>query len=116
MKKLILVLLLLALLVGGFAAWKFFGPSITNATGDYFYIETGSNYNKVRKDLVGKQFLKDAYWFDLASRNFYEADVSLISLSDYGHLLSQAVQEKYVGEDDLISLKAWRVDPSHWKK
>lgn len=56
------------------------------------------------------------YGFDLASRNFYEADVSLISLSDYGHLLSQAVQEKYVGEDEVVSLKAWRVDPSHWKK
>lgn len=56
------------------------------------------------------------YGFDLATRNFYEADVSLISLSDYGHLLSQAVTEKYVREDDLISLKAWRVDPSHWRK
>lgn len=57
-----------------------------------------------------------SYGFDLASRNFYEADVSLISLSDYGHLLSQAVQEKYIGEDQLISLKAWRVDPSNWQK
>src|SRR5689334_6375242 len=26
------------------------------------------------------------YGFDIATRNFYEADVSLISLSDYGHL------------------------------
>lgn len=56
-----------------------------------------------------------SYGFELASRNFYEADVSLISLSDYGHLLSQAVQEKYVGESEVVSLKAWRVDPSHWK-
>jgi orotate phosphoribosyltransferase len=56
------------------------------------------------------------YGFDLATRNFYEADVSLISLSDYGHLLSQAVKEKYVVEDQLVSLKAWRVDPAHWKK
>ena len=56
-----------------------------------------------------------SYGFDLATRNFYEADVSLISLSDYGHLLSQAAKEKYVGEEELISLKAWRVDPSHWK-
>lgn len=56
------------------------------------------------------------YGFDVATRNFYEADVSLISLCDYGHLLTQAVQEKYIGEEDLISLKAWRVDPSHWKK
>jgi len=56
------------------------------------------------------------YGFDLASRNFYDADVSLISLSDYGHLLAQAVQEKYIGEEQLISLKAWRVDPTHWNK
>lgn len=56
------------------------------------------------------------YGFDLATRNFHEANVSLISLCDYGHLLTQAVQEKYIGEEDLISLKAWRVDPSHWKK
>lgn len=56
-----------------------------------------------------------SYGFDLASRNFYEADVSLISLSDYGHLLTQAVQEKYVDEDALVSLKAWRVDPANWK-
>lgn len=57
-----------------------------------------------------------SYGFDVATRNFYEANVSLISLCDYGHLLTQAVQEKYIGEEDLISLKAWRVDPSHWKK
>ncbi len=57
-----------------------------------------------------------SYGFDVATRNFYEADVSLISLSDYGHLLSQAVIEKYITEDELISLKAWRVDPAHWKK
>jgi orotate phosphoribosyltransferase len=57
-----------------------------------------------------------SYGFDLATRNFYEADVSLISLSDYGHLLSQAVQEKYVGEDEIISLKSWRVDPANWSK
>lgn len=57
-----------------------------------------------------------SYGFDLASRNFYEADVSLITLCDYGHLLSQALQENYVDEDQLISLKAWRVDPANWRK
>ncbi len=56
------------------------------------------------------------YGFDVATRNFYEADVSLISLSDYGHMLLQAAREKYIGEDELVSLKAWRVDPSQWKK
>jgi orotate phosphoribosyltransferase len=56
------------------------------------------------------------YGFDLATRNFYEANVSLISLSDYSHLLTFAAQEKYVSEKDLISLKSWRVDPANWKK
>jgi orotate phosphoribosyltransferase len=56
------------------------------------------------------------YGFELASRNFYDADVSLVSLSDYGHLLTQAAREKYVGEDQLVSLKAWRVDPVNWRR
>jgi orotate phosphoribosyltransferase len=56
------------------------------------------------------------YGFDLATRNFYEADVSLISLSDYGHLLNQALREKYVNAEEVISLKAWRVDPANWQK
>jgi orotate phosphoribosyltransferase len=57
-----------------------------------------------------------SYGFDVATRNFYEADVSLISLSDYGHLLNYAVRENYISEEQLISLKAWRVDPANWKK
>ncbi len=56
------------------------------------------------------------YGFEIATRNFYEADVSLISLSDYSHLLSHALQKKYISEEEVTSLKAWRVDPSNWKK
>lgn len=56
------------------------------------------------------------YGFDLASRNFYEADVSLITLSDYGHLINQALLEKYINEEQVVSLKAWRVDPANWRK
>jgi orotate phosphoribosyltransferase len=55
------------------------------------------------------------YGFDIATRNFYEADVSLISLSDYGHLLPRALHQKYITEEQITSLKAWRVDPSNWK-
>jgi orotate phosphoribosyltransferase len=57
-----------------------------------------------------------SYGFDIATRNFYDANTSLISLSDYSHLLKYAQEEKYVTEDELVSLKAWRVDPSNWKK
>jgi orotate phosphoribosyltransferase len=56
------------------------------------------------------------YGFDIASKNFYEADVSLISLSDYSHLLTQALKKNYITEAQVTSLKAWRVDPANWKK
>src|SRR5690606_36007099 len=57
-----------------------------------------------------------SYGFDIATRNFYEANTSLISLSDYSHLLKFAQEQKYVTEEEVYSLKAWRVDPSNWKK
>ena len=56
------------------------------------------------------------YGFDVASKNFYDANTSLICLSDYSHLLRYAVDKKYITHDELISLKAWRVDPANWKK
>lgn len=56
------------------------------------------------------------YGFDIASKNFYEADVSLISLSDYSHLLTEALKKNYINEEQVTSLKAWRVDPANWKK
>jgi len=56
------------------------------------------------------------YGFDLATRNFYEANTSLISLSDYSSLLKYALDQSYITEDQVTSLKAWRVDPSNWRK
>jgi orotate phosphoribosyltransferase len=56
------------------------------------------------------------YGFDVASQNFSKADVSLVSLSDFSHLLKYALEQKYITEDQLVSLKAWRVDPANWRK
>lgn len=56
------------------------------------------------------------YGFDIATRNFYDANTSLISLSDYNSLLKYALDQKYITDDQVTSLKAWRVDPSNWKK
>ena len=55
------------------------------------------------------------YGFDIATRNFYEANTSLISLCDYPNLLKYALEQEYISEKEMISLKAWRVDPAHWK-
>ncbi len=54
------------------------------------------------------------YGFDVAVENFKKEKVNLVSLSDYTHLVNCAVQQHYVTEKDLISLKAWRFDPASW--
>jgi orotate phosphoribosyltransferase len=56
------------------------------------------------------------YGFDIATRNFYDANTSLITLCDYTNLLTYALQQQYISEEQMISLKAWRVDPANWKK
>jgi orotate phosphoribosyltransferase len=56
------------------------------------------------------------YGFDIATRNFYDANTSLISLSDYSQLLKYALDKKFISDEQLTSLKSWRVDPSNWKK
>lgn len=56
------------------------------------------------------------YGFDIATRNFYEANTSLISLSDYNHLLMYAREHKYISEEEMILLKSWRVDPTNWRR
>src|SRR6478609_6488385 len=54
------------------------------------------------------------YGFDIATRNFYDANTSLISLSDYSQLLKYALDKKFISDEQLTSLKAWRVDPANW--
>lgn len=56
------------------------------------------------------------YGFDIATRNFYDANTSLISLCDYPNLLKFALEQAYITERQMISLKAWRVDPAGWKR
>jgi orotate phosphoribosyltransferase len=56
------------------------------------------------------------YGFDIATRNFYDANTSLITLCDYPNLLKFALDQQYISVDQMISLKAWRIDPANWKK
>ncbi len=56
------------------------------------------------------------YGFDTATQNFNNAGIPLICLSDYNHLITQALESKYISNDQVTSLKAWRVDPANWKK
>jgi len=55
------------------------------------------------------------YGFDIAKNNFKEADVEVFTLSNYAAMLEEAVANNYISEKELVSLKAWRVDPAQWK-
>ncbi len=55
------------------------------------------------------------YGFDTAEKSFEEANIPLICLSDFNHMLQQAVKDNYLDENQLIYVKSWRLDPSNWK-
>ena len=57
-----------------------------------------------------------SYEFRVASENFENANVSLTTLSNYSHLLEQAVDSKYITDDELTTLEKWRQDPENWDK
>jgi orotate phosphoribosyltransferase len=38
----------------------------------------------------------------------------IFALSDYDHLLQQALADKYIREEELAVLKLWRHDPANW--
>lgn len=55
------------------------------------------------------------YGFATADENFAAAGVKLVSLSDYDHLITYARTMNYVTDQQVESLRAWRLDPANWK-
>jgi orotate phosphoribosyltransferase len=55
------------------------------------------------------------YGFETAEKNFSDANIQLVCLSDFTHMLTQAVEQKYIDEKELIHIKSWRLDPANWK-
>jgi orotate phosphoribosyltransferase len=56
------------------------------------------------------------YGFADAEANFRNANVPLITLSDYSALIRQAMNENLIAESELETLEAWRKSPSTWGK
>lgn len=55
------------------------------------------------------------YAFDIAEKNFQEAGIPLVCLSDFNALLKEALDKKYLDDDQLVYVKSWRLDPANWK-
>lgn len=55
------------------------------------------------------------YGFDTAAANFEKDNTELICLSDFNHLLPEALRKNLITNDQLAHIKAWRSDPANWK-
>ena len=54
------------------------------------------------------------YGFDVATENFKNADIQLVTLSNYPTLLKAAVEKKYISQEEVATLSDWSKDPSVW--
>jgi len=54
------------------------------------------------------------YGFPVAEEKFKEADVKLVTLSDYNSMLEAAVETNYIPESVVETLRRWREDPANW--
>lgn len=54
------------------------------------------------------------YGFPVAEQAFQEADVRLITLTDYEHVVAQALKTGYIKDQDVEVLNEWRKNPSQW--
>lgn len=55
-----------------------------------------------------------SYQLPDAVENFRSANVPLVTLTDYDHLIQQATQQHYLATSDVTAVQQWRQDPWHW--
>lgn len=85
-------------------------------------ISTGGSSLKaveaIRKDgceVIG-MIASYSYGFPVAKKAFKDADVKLVTLTDYEHVVAEALETGYISDDDVEMLHEWRKDPAHWKE
>jgi len=55
------------------------------------------------------------YGFEVARKSFEDATCPYFTLSDYDHMIEQAITTNYISEKDVESLRAWKTNPQNWK-
>ena len=56
------------------------------------------------------------YGFPVAEVAFHEANVKLVTLTDYEHVVEKALETGYIKESEVSMLHDWRKDPANWRK
>ncbi len=57
-----------------------------------------------------------SYGFPVATEKFRTAKVKLTTLCDYDAVLAEALSINYINEEDIETLKEWRMNPAEWRK
>jgi orotate phosphoribosyltransferase len=66
-------------------------------------------------DVVG-MVASYTYGFPVAKKAFKDANVELVTLTDYEHVVDEALETGYIDQEDVEILHEWRKDPANWKK
>jgi orotate phosphoribosyltransferase len=83
-------------------------------------ISTGGSSLKAAEALKDAGFVIDGmvaiftYGFDVAVQNFEKANIPLVCLSDFAHLLPVAVKMNMVMQEDMEHIGKWRSNPAEW--
>lgn len=56
------------------------------------------------------------YGLPIAKQAFDDAKVELITLTDYEHVVAEALETGYISDADVEVLNEWRKAPADWKK
>lgn len=56
------------------------------------------------------------YGFPVAKKAFKEAGVKLVTLTDYEHVVAEALETGYIADDEVELLHEWRKDLANWNK
>lgn len=54
------------------------------------------------------------YGFDVAQKAFADAQVKLLTLTNYEAVVAEALRIGYIADSDVELLNQWRKDPAHW--
>lgn len=69
-------------------------------------IEAGANVQGIASTVT--------YGFEIADKNFTEANITLECLSHYDSIIEEALKMDYITKNDLELLKSWRIAPAEW--
>lgn len=70
---------------------------------------------KAGGDVVG-MVASYTYGFPVAAQAFKDTNVKLVTLTDYDHVVAEALATGYIQESDIELLNEWRKNPSGWRK